>query len=188
MKICYVYADKRMEWNCSHWRCVLPTLAINKTQDHHAFMISMDDWMNEDNPRGQKALEADVVVIQRLIMGRALQQVLKHRSCGQTVVLDLDDSYHYIPPATSAYHYWIEGKTNEENGTVRIHHYRPIEQLEWGAKLVDGVTSPSQLICADWERYGVRTYWMPNYIESSKYPLVNDYRLPPYKMGWGGSG
>lgn len=188
MNILYCYGDLPEEWNCSQWRCVIPSKAINRTEGNEARLIYIGDWAAGRSDAAELTRWADVIVLERVVISQTLAMIMVARSQGKAIVVDLDDGYHRMPMGIRAYNFWINGvvETPEGKQTLR---YRPLEQLTWGVKLATILTSPSETILNDWkERVGCRTAWSPNYFETSNY-LREEPHIPndPLTIGWGGS-
>lgn len=194
MNIVFIYADdkEKGEWNCSEWRCAIPHRAINRQGKHKSTMVWREDWTKKTEESINVINDADIVIIQRHIYPINLAQIVTMRSMGKAVVIDLDDAYHYIPPSLLGYHYWIQGKVaiqDDNNKWVDVvAPHAPISVLEWAVKLATCVTSPSELICSDWtSRFGVKTFFFPNLLESSIYYPRERISKDTMVIGWGGS-
>jgi glycosyltransferase involved in cell wall biosynthesis len=183
MNILFCWADNEGEWNCSEWRCQIPHDAINTLEGHQAKLVPLNT-IALMKPEGEALGEwADVIVIQRNMAGVSLTMVEYWRAKGKVVVLDLDDDYRHMPPDVTTYTYWILGIMRREGKEIEM-AIPPIRQMEWGAKLVNAITTPSAQIAYDWSSYN-HTYVVPNYIDYKRY----NYREidTPINIGWGGS-
>jgi glycosyltransferase involved in cell wall biosynthesis len=201
MNILYVFSDDKDEWNSSEWRCAIPVRAINKTANHHAEMISINDFILE---KGREKLEwANILVIQRLAVGNCVPEMIYWKAHGKTVVVDLDDAYNLMAPDNQSYSFWIEGKLyskkkptarpmgdkdkKEEETKVIFLKETPYQNLQWAVKLIDGITSPSKVILDDWKDY-CKTYWVPNYLELETYSAAAPNSVDgTINVGWMGS-
>ena len=194
MNILYVYADSRREWNCSEWRCAVPSRAINAGGEHTSNMLAVPDFAEFSEEAISKIDKADIVVIQRLGLANIIPRMLEVQAKGKVVVIDLDDAYHFMPDSVRAYKFWhegiiaVEGKDGKPTqGKMQI---TPIEQLEWGIKLSHGVTTPSPTIAEDWKKFTDNTWVVPNYIAADHYlPFRKKNRglTDTIVIGWGGS-
>lgn len=171
MNILYIYADSKTEWNCSEWRCAIPGRAIEIYTEHKAKMMSINDFIMGEARRFLGWV--NIIVLQRLAVGNTVHEMIFWKAMGIPIVVDLDDAYHLMTDDNSAYHYWIMGELKnkkEDSKEETIIHLKesPYKNLEWAIKLIDGVTSPSQIILDHWKNI-TRTYLVPNYIELKSY-------------------
>lgn len=138
---------------------------------------------------------ADIIVIQRNAFLTNINAMFRARyGYGKCVVVDLDDGYHYMPRYVGSYPLWHLGRIypyEDKPQTYLELDYKPIEQLEWGVKLADAITTPSKVIQQDWvDRGHEHVYLIPNYIEASAYlPYRRNERedKETITIGWGGS-
>lgn len=198
MNILYVFADTESEWNCSEWRCVMPHNAINLLEGSSADMVGITQWVQPDEKILKACEKADVHFIQRLALGQSMAWIEEWKSKGKTVVVDVDDCYHYMPKTARAYPFWIEGKVKieEERGKPPREGQMlvpGIEQLEWGIRIVHAVTSPSKLILNDWKPHNKHGFLIPNYIDTERYLIFKKSHASKRQysndihIGWGGS-
>ncbi len=75
MKIVYVYADNKREWNCSEWRCAVPARAINRTKNHQASMLYIQDFNKNTPETVELCQDADIIIVQRNLIGPALSAI-----------------------------------------------------------------------------------------------------------------
>ncbi|MGY5875153.1 MAG: glycosyltransferase [Candidatus Thorarchaeota archaeon] len=188
MNIVYVYADVEREWNCSEWRCAIPTRAINKDGEHHADMVFIKDWVEGEADATEKTKQADIVIVQRNAFGDVLRNIHDWRIRGKPVAIDVDDGYHVMPRYVNAYSHWIEGKSMvKSTGRKFIMPYKPFEQLIWGVKMCDGLTTPSFRLAQDWQEYTEHVHVVPNYPDIDMYKLDEKIVDDEFIIGWGGS-
>lgn len=187
MNILFVGADTVAEHNCEEWRCAIPFRALRRAGVACEY-IHMEQWLSElDDPFTEKA---DLVIFQRNIFAQAQGKLLYWRGKGKPIVVDLDDAYEIMHHDTGspAADFWMLGKQPDENGNMVILQPHPREVLKTGVKLAGAVSSPSKVILDDWKPRGVKTYWLPNYLEVGIYKRSNPYRMPGKIMiGGGGS-
>lgn len=182
MRIVYVYCDTPTEWNCSEWRCHLPSVALNASGRHAAKLIwyldfargAQLDWVREH------CYQADVIFVQRNLLFPDLWNACDYwRGLGKTVVADLDDGYTILPPSNPAYKFWIENREGLEPP--------PLQRLEEGLRHVDALCSPSHVILQDWAHV-VPGIWVPNLASTFWWrdvrPREEDGKVI---IGWGGS-
>lgn len=188
MNIVYIYADNEKEWNCSEWRCAIPTRAINKHGVHRADMIFIKDWVEGKSDAKNKCKAADIIIVQRNVFGDVLRVIQEWRMIGKPVAIDVDDGYHVMPRHVNAYSHWIEGKTTQPKTNKKfIMRNKPFEQLIWGVKYCDGLTTPSLKLADDWLDYTDHVHLVPNYPDIDMYKLDEKIVDDEFIIGWGGS-
>ena len=192
MKILFLESDQFQEYNCSGWRCVVPHRAMAKA-GHQSRVIRLEEWAARTPNATKLSEEADIIFVQRNLFHDVVPIVFYWRAKGKTVVVDLDDSYENMSEETGSpsYKFWRKGIVDQPqpDGSTKEAHVvpMPLDLLKYGVKLCAGLTSPSKLICKDWERF-IRTYWFPNYVDLSVYRQYPTYREPgTISLGWGGS-
>lgn len=192
MKILFLESDQMQEYNCSNWRCLMPARALNRA-GHQAVVIRVEDWVNRTPEAVALTEQADIVIFQRNLFMEAMMTIAYWRARGKVIAIDLDDAYEHMTEETGSpsYKFWKKNLVEQKqpDGTTKEIevHPRPIDVLKYGCKLAGAVTSPSKLICADWQPY-TRSYWFPNYVDLSLYRRFNNHREPgQIRIGWGGS-
>lgn len=187
MNVLYVYSDNKEEWNCSEWRCVIPARAINKTETHTADLIFIDEYTKNTKEKFEKCEKADVIVIQRNAFIPTAIESINWMLEGKRIIVDIDDSYQHMASGLHAFKFWHLGIVNTEKGERQL-NYRPLDQLVWSIKLIRYLSSPSEIILGDWEKYDIKTILVPNYIETEKYRthMIEDLNGEIH-LGWGGS-
>jgi len=187
MNILYVYSDNKQEWNCSEWRCMIPSRAINSTENNKADLIFIDDYMYPTEESIKKCDWANVIIIQRNAFVPAAIQSVHWLLEGKRIIVDLDDAYQYMPTSLHAFRFWHEGVVRQKDKEIKL-MYKPIDQLLWSLKMIRYLSSPSEIILNDWSKYDIKTILIPNYIESEKYRkhMVEDINGEIH-LGWGGS-
>ena len=161
LHLIYLYADSATEWNCSQWRCLTPSDAINAehekgTTPMTAQLFFMPTALGWDHPEVQRKLGAgDVLIFQRNVIIPEVWHAIDYwRALGKTIVIDLDDAYPDLMPSNPAFPYWILNKP----GIVPD----PVKGLEEGLRRAHALTSPSRIILRDWE-HAVRGFHLPNW-------------------------
>jgi len=194
MKILFLESDQMSEYNCSNWRCVMPHRALSRA-GYQSKVMRLEAWAQMKPEAVEATEEADLIIVQRNVFHDIVPIILYWRAKGKTVVVDLDDSYENMTEETGSpsYEFWAKGLITQKqpDGTERkVETFpKPFEMLTYGVKISAGVTSPSKLICEDWQRRGVRSYWFPNFLDLSMYQYdPNFYHAPDtIHLGWGGS-
>ena len=189
MNILYCIGDNAAEWNSATWRMEIPARAINRTGAHQARLVNLYTWAGGKEPHVVKDADwADVIVIQRNAFGIVMPAILRWKAQGKRVFLDLDDGYQVMPKAVPAYAFWHDRQAVDDSGKTFTLPFSPVEHLGYAAKLVDGITTPSEVIVNDWRRFG-KAYFVPNYPETAAYTEAK--RLEDHDgiwLGWGGGG
>ncbi|MGB7511489.1 MAG: hypothetical protein WBP54_09410, partial [Pelodictyon phaeoclathratiforme] len=106
MNILYLYADDKIEWNCSNWRVAIPAAAINKTSEHKAKAMYVAEWAakSRNDPETKAATEnADIIILQRLMLDNIIEEMFWWRSQGKIFLVDLDDAYSLMPMSSKSY-------------------------------------------------------------------------------------
>jgi glycosyltransferase involved in cell wall biosynthesis len=188
VKVLFVESDEVQEYNCSMWRCVVPSRGLLKA-GVQSVVMHLRDWVL----RGPEATElteaADIIFVQRNTFGSVLETLLYWRDKGKLLVVDIDDAYEYMTENTGSpsYEFWINNRVEAEQGKYQQIHPKPLEQLKWGIEICGNFSSPSKLLCEDWKDHA-RTYWFPNYIDGSIYKRREVYRpIDKIYIAWGGS-
>jgi hypothetical protein len=188
-----------MEWNCSEWRALCVSDAINAAaeadtltggprKDWHAKLIHISGFMSYLNPAIQDlVMPMDLVIVQRNIIVEHAVDVIKYwQGMGKTVAVDLDDQYQGLPWSNPAHPFWIENKQGLDPP--------PLVTLEKGLRTTNALISPNRLLLKDWE-HACKGYHLPNYArlewwknvttraEQKKLRKVEDRVV----IGWGGS-
>lgn len=191
MNIIYVYADNVEEWNCSEWRCAIPTRAIQRTKEHTAIMIPITDFTQNTQLAQSTCSMSDIIIVQRNLFGQTLSIIQHWQALGKAVIVDFDDAYDHMHPSVKNYKFWIEGiaEIKKPDGSIVIQSMKPapLTQFKWGLQLVNAATVPCQQLIEDWQSY-TSMYIVPNYLELPKY--LNVPAVPEYEevvIGWGGS-
>ena len=188
MKILFVESDQMAEYNCSNWRCVIPSMGLSRA-GIQSRVVRIEPWMQRDPECVELTKDADIIFVQRNTFNEVLNEIFYWRHNGKIVVVDLDDAYEYMTENTGSpsYELWINSRIKQEDGKYLQVYPRPLDQLKWGVQLAGALSSPSGVICDDWKQYA-RTYLFPNYIDRELYT-----RRPVYHpsgrilIGWGGS-
>src|SRR3972149_5773014 len=161
LHLIYLYADSATEWNCSQWRCLTPSDAINAehekgTTPMTAQLFFMPTALGWDHPEVQRKLGAgDVLIFQRNVIIPEVWHAIDYwRALGKTIVIDLDDAYPDLMPSNPAFPYWSLNKPGIVPDLVK--------GLEEGLRRAHALTSPSRIILRDWE-HAVRGFHLPNW-------------------------
>jgi hypothetical protein len=193
LKILYVYADTPGEWNCSRWNCIQPTNAINRTKNHTAEALYIQEFI-QNTPNAQRlCAEADIIVVERNFFHDTLTMIQFWKVRGKTLIAIWDDAYDIMHPQNPSYEFWTNGQLrakNEKGEEAMITmNPLPIEQMKWGLRMVKGIQVPSEYLAKDWGRY-TTAYYVHNFLEIKEYMDVQPLHPHPEDelwIGWCGS-
>jgi glycosyltransferase involved in cell wall biosynthesis len=189
MNIVYVYADRPTEWNSSEWRCAVPARAINQTRRHSALMMSIDEFAGNFPPAQVMCAQADIIVVQRNLIGQVLSAIQHWKARDKVVIADFDDAFDLIPSSHPSHPYWVQGVRIQPQEDGRVDWVKldpaPMVQFKWGLRLVQAATVPSKRLAGDWQAYA-EIHYLPNYIDLEKYRLDPAGSHHGIIIGWGG--
>jgi len=192
MNILYVFADIPQEWNCSEWRCAIPGRVLNE-QDNVTTQLMFIKYWAEDKEDCHEASEwADVIIIQRLPLFNVHHLIMRYRSKGKAVIVDLDDAYHMIKPSNITHSFWKEDIIARTEKTVSKFKVPTLQQLVEGCKLATALTVSSPKLAEDWKQFlpEENIFVVPNYMPDDFYiPRNRESRIKHNNtvLGWGGS-
>lgn len=187
MKIVYLAADNDNEWNCSEWRCAIPVRAWQRSGLADAQLHRLPAFLAGNPDARQAVAAADVVVLERMLVGPMPWHVQQWRAQGKAVVLDFDDAYHLMQPDNRAFPFWHEGFVRQPGGAMTRLKTLPIHEFKDYMFSVSAITTPSRLLCADYSELTNAARYLPNYLDWQRYERVG---LQPHEgivIGWGGS-
>jgi hypothetical protein len=193
LKVLYVYADSPGEWNCSRWNCIIPTNSINRTKNHTAEALYVQEFIENTDNAKRLCLEADIIIVERNFFGDTLTMLQYWKVRGKTILAIWDDAYDIMHPENPSYDFWTNGKIkiqNEKGELETIDIYpRPLEQMKWGLRLTKGLQVPSANLAKDWSKY-TTTYYVHNFLPLEEYLNVTPLHPHPEDeiwIGWCGS-
>ena len=192
MKVVYVYADSPHEWNCSEWNCIIPTKSFNKTKNHSAKSIYINDFTANTKESAEACSSADIIIVERNYFGDALAMIQYWKVRNKTVIGIFDDAYDKLHPQNIAYEFWIKGNVkykSADSGEEKIATVLPppLEQFKWGVQSLKAIQVPSVMLASDWSEYN-KTYYVHNYLDMDKYIDVQPlYPHDDLVIGWVGS-
>jgi len=190
MNIVFAYADSPAEWNSSEWRCAVPARAINQTGRHSAQVVSITDFAENLAPAQAMCAQADIIVVQRNLIGPVLSAIQHWQARDKVVIADFDDAYDLIPSNHPSYLYWGQGLRIQPQKDGRAAWVKidppPMVQFKWGLRLVHAATVPSKRLAGDWQAYA-EMHHLPNFIDLEKYQNITAVTHEGLIIGWGGS-
>lgn len=161
LHLIHLYADSPSEWNCSEWRCKIPSDAVNAEHEagrtpHTAQLFHLPSALNWRHPEVQKKVGlGDILVFQRNVIVPEVYEAMDYfRAIGKLVLVDLDDHYPGLPPSNPAFAYWIQNKPQLNPDAIAA--------LAEGLRHADALTSPSKTLLEDWAHI-VPGCWIPNW-------------------------
>lgn len=195
MKIAYAYADSNLEWNCSEWRALCPSDAINYAAEHDpayagwsAKLIHISGFLDYLSPAIQDIIgPADLVVVQRNVIRENVIDVIRYwQGLGKAIAIDLDDDYPGLPWSNPAYPFWIQNSEKLDPP--------PLMMLERGMRITNALISPNRNILQDWA-YAAKGYYLPNFARTAWWTNLPSRTEQKAKLGladkiiigWGGS-
>jgi glycosyltransferase involved in cell wall biosynthesis len=146
-------ADLQGEWNTSEHRIMNPARRLSE-RGHRSFITHIGEVLSDQItlPTRAELDQADVIIIERLCIGKAHALIEKYRGLGKQVWITFDDNYALIP-GTPARDIW-RGK---KSGSI-------LNDFRDGLRLATGFMTPSKLLCEDFRMYNDRAEYVPNYL------------------------
>lgn len=182
--------------NCSQWRCLSPSVALNRADGFRAKLIHVSGALNYlDAAIQDLMMPCDVVVFQRnVISPEAFNTMQYWQGMGKPVVVDLDDAYWMLPWSNPAHKFWFEKMFQTPAGPAE--KGGAYKMLEEGLRISDGLVAPNRLLLRDFEYCtGGKSYYLQNFAERDWWEDLPDREsLKAQKdltgkivIGWGGS-
>ncbi len=191
MNIVYIYYDHPEDCLSFERQCAMPARAIERTQRHSTHLLSLKDFILNTATAELACQCADVIIIHRRLVGRVLTAIQKWKACDKKILLNLDTPVYALTPEMPAYHFWHDGKTACENGHCLFGDEpldpKPVEQLAWGFRLVDGVITPSERLSDDLCE-SLRCTYLPSFLETDPYLNQTAAIHEGIMIGLGGDG
>lgn len=193
MRVLYVYADSPQEWNCSEWNAIIPTNAINRTENHSASAIYINEFVKNSPETQQLVANSDIIVVERNFFGDTLTVMQYWKVRNKPLVAIFDDAYDKMHPMNVSYNFWTNGDVPVKDAEGKVQIYKmlppPLEQFSWGLQMTKGVQVPSVNLAKDWSKYN-DTYYVHNFLDLEKYMNISPL-IPKQKdeivIGWCGS-
>jgi hypothetical protein len=173
LKITYVYLPSQDDQTQVLWRCANYAQAIDRVSLHQAGLLDMRSFVKNTKAAQQECSSSDIIVIHRYFFGSVLLAVQKWKTRNIKIVLDMDEALDLVQPAMPQYAMWREGRQfssemMEVQDDEQVIHPAPLAQLQWGLRLVDAVTVPSERLADDWER-SAPAFHLPDYLDLTRY-------------------
>jgi hypothetical protein len=192
MNIVYFVSDGILEYNSSHFRVSLQADALQMADLADAKILNIQHWLKRTTESMVACAEADVIVIQRVMLAESIERALYWIERGKKVLVDFDDAYDLIGKENAAYPFWGEGLVDITDANGRTFQRKliphPVEQFKSGLSQITGSITPSSQLCKDWGVYN-RSFRIENYLDSNRYHAAKRKKRNSRKIsiGWGGS-
>ena len=190
LKILFVSADEEHERSTSVWLCEIPAAAINRRGrgKHQARIIHRNQFQKGEFDAGWP----DLAVVERLLWKPVIEKIKECQSRGIKVLARFDDNYALIPSYISSHWLWRRSiVTGEKDGRPIGYKMQQsmLKQFREGLGICDAASTPSRLLCQDYERYAKKMYFIPNFPDLGN----SAWTAPKPKhegiiIGWGGGG
>lgn len=176
----------------ANWRTIIGARALRKL-NNTVHVIQIDHWMSNTALCRQLCADADLIILQRVLIEESIEQAIWWYQRGKTVVVDFDDAYQLIQDDNQAHVFWGLGKV-EITGPFGVKYTKyldqhPVKQFSDALAKISGATMPSKVLAADWKFAG-KCYYIPNYIDSDRYLQFKTFARPDSSwitIGYGGS-
>lgn len=189
MNILFVEADAPEELSTSVHLCRIPAEAINRAGKgkHQARVVFRDDWLADPIDDW-----AQLIVFERLLLKPFVDKIKEYRAHGIKTLARFDDAYHLLPQYISSSILWrrniILGQKDGQPVGYKMQESM-LNQFREGLRICDAASTPSRLLCQDYERYAKKMYYIPNFPDLGN-PAWTASR-PQHEgviIGWGGGG
>ncbi len=189
MKILFVEADEIAELSTSNWLVRIPAAAINRRGrgKHQARVIHRREFLA--NPVDKWP---NLVVFERILMTSYIDKIKEYQAANIKVMCRFDDNYALMPHYVQSSWLWRRSiVTGEKDGRPTGYKMQQsmLKQFREGLGICDAASTPSRLLCKDYERYAKKMYFIPNFPDLGN-PAWTAPR-PKHEgiiIGWGGGG
>jgi glycosyltransferase involved in cell wall biosynthesis len=169
-KIVFIATDLPKEYNSEYYRCYLPWRSL-RNAGYPATFIHVEDWIGHTAESNAACNEADLIIIQRNLFGSVPVEMLYWMAKGKRCIIDLDDGYQFmkVSSGSPSAEFWLQGITQPDaSGQRHKLPVTPLQTLTEAVKACGFVSSPSKVICQDWQHLA-KTYYLPNYLNLQNY-------------------
>lgn len=188
MKILFVEADTAAELSTSTHLMRVPAAAISRTGVHQARVIHRDQFLKEPVD-----LWPDLCVFERLLLAPFTEKIKEYKSAGISTLVRFDDAYHLLPSYISSAALWRKSLVGvpQPNGSLAAAKMdiSAMKQFREGLGVCDAASTPSRLLCQDYERFAKKMFYLPNYVDLGN-PAWTEPK-PKHEgiiIGWGSGG
>jgi hypothetical protein len=98
--------------------CLIPTRAINRTQNNTANAIYIQEWVSNSANAQKLSNEADIIVVERNYFGDTLTIMQFWKVRGKTVICIFDDAYDIMHPKNVSHNFWTTGEIKYNESTM----------------------------------------------------------------------
>ena len=106
MEVTYIYADNPGSENCSRWNCFYPAESVNRTKNHHANIMHVNQFSKNSEEVQKFCNRSDILVLERNLFGDTLTFMTYWRVRNKTVLVIFDDGYDRLTKDNPAYTFW----------------------------------------------------------------------------------
>lgn len=139
-------------------------------------VLTKDDPPPSSEPRRWQGWdELDVVVFQRPLQRRWLGSIERFKQCGVTVVVDIDDDFHSLPPGNAVWQGVHPANSRDCNPQI----------LAEACRRADWVTVTTKALARRYGSHG-RVSIVPNHVPASYFDVVRE-RHDGVWVGWTGA-
>ena len=188
MKVLFVAADTEQEWSTSGWLCAIPAAAISRTGKHSARVIHRNEFLKEDITE-----IPDIIMFERLLLKPFVDKIREYQAAGSRVIARFDDNYALLPAYIASHALWRQSLVGIKNKKGELQQAKmdisAMKQFREGLGVCDAASTPSRLLCKDYERYAKKIFYLPNYADLGN-PAWTEPK-PKHEgiiIGWGGGG
>ena len=163
MNILFCEADEERELSTSVVLCRTPAKAINRggRGKHQARVVHRNEFLNSPVDTWP-----DLVVFERLLVTPIIEKIKEYKSAGMPTIVRFDDAYHLLPSYISSSVLWrrsiILGEKDGRPVGFKMQQSM-LKQFREGLGICDAASTPSRLLCQDYERYAKKMYYIPNF-------------------------
>jgi len=172
LKVVYVSLMNSDDQIGAAWRIDIPLKAIIRTGLHQAAKLSLEEFVQNTTNAQETCMDADVIVIHRRLVGPVLNAIQRWKAYDKKIFLDMDLSLSHLTPEMDSYDFWNRGVMNADSleclfGGQPIEPL-PTEQLEWGLRMLTGVSTSSRRLADDLSNY-TQSFYLPSFVELDQF-------------------
>jgi hypothetical protein len=185
MMITYIYANRPEDQIRLQLRCRNLVEAFNRSGLARANLLTLEAFV-QNTPEAQKlCAESDLLVIYRYLYGPVLTAIQYWKAREKKIIVDFDQAVNYLTPEMPDYSFWRQGSPLAGRNALEAPiDPLPLEQFRWGLGLVDAATAASARLADDWSQFA-RVYEIPDYLNTSQYPLLEKTHKDEIWVGLG---
>ncbi len=188
MKILFCEADTVDELSTSVHLIRTPAAALNRTGKVQTRIVHRDQFLKEPVDTWP-----DLLVFERLLLSPFIEKIREYKTAGIPTIARFDDNYALLPSYISSAMLWRKSLVGvkQPNGTLAAAKLEvsALRQFRKGLGVCDAASTPSRLLCQDYERYAKKMFFLPNYLDLGN-PAWTEPK-PKHEgiiIGWGSGG